>query len=312
MVWNQITFGSFMPVSGQVKSWWGTLNNSIYGDSKSLLTVLGLSPDKNNGPWSLLTSPILGLANSIASLLHWNRADILFGILLVILLLSFLLLMRVDQGRLSKKVFALLIPSLMVSNLLHITKYTATSYAATRSWYWIGEMLLLVMIGSVVLDGLFTWMDQWKPKIKLSWWLAAVLAIVLIYNYGLFVYRLAPPTVPEDMKDQYLSEAKDLEFYTKPNTKIGMTGSGMVGYFIQDRTIINLDGLINSVEYFNAMKNGNAAEFLDNLGLDYVYGKPYIFLKADPYKDIFTNRLREVGYIRGIGSFTLFEYISNN
>ena len=85
----------------------------------------------------------------------------------------------------------------------------------------------------------------------------------------------------------------------------------MVAYFIDNRTIVNLDGLINSPEYFNAMKSGKATEFLDAIPLNYVYGKPYVLLESDPYDEIFANRLEEIGFIRGYENFTLFRYRIN-
>ena len=56
------------------------------------------------------------------------------------------------------------------------------------------------------------------------------------------------------------------------------------------------------------MKNGTATQFLDELPLSYVYGKPYMLLESDPYGQIFKDRLKEIGFIRGYENFTLFEY----
>ncbi len=308
MIWNQITFGTFMPVSGQVKSWWGTLSNSIYTRPRSLLGVLGLG-NGGGDPWSIITAPVFRLAEKIGPQLQWKGQDLIFGFLLICILAIIFLIMRADKGRLAQKLVYFLIPSILGSSVLQITKYTATSYAAIRSWYWIAEIITLVIIGSVALDMLFTWVDRWKTKINFSWIIVGICAGFLIFSHAKYIITTVPPTVTEEYKEYYLSEIKELEFYTTPGSKIGMTGSGMAGYFVTDRTIINLDGLINSVEYFDAMKSGTGAEFLDELGLDYVFGKPYVLLESDPYASVFKDRAREIGYIRGFGGFSLFEYV---
>ncbi len=54
--WNINMFGTALPVSGQIKQWWGTLPNTTYGEPRSsILDVLGLFPTKNAyaHPWFL-------------------------------------------------------------------------------------------------------------------------------------------------------------------------------------------------------------------------------------------------------------------
>jgi hypothetical protein len=87
-----------------------------------------------------------------------------------------------------------------------------------------------------------------------------------------------------------------------------MTGGGMTAYFINGRTIVNLDGLINSPQYFAAMKNGTAAEFLAEMGLDYVFGNPYMLLESDPYRSIFSGNLTSLGQLPGSAHFTLYRF----
>jgi hypothetical protein len=70
-----------------------------------------------------------------------------------------------------------------------------------------------------------------------------------------------------------------------------MTGSGSTGYFTPARTIINLDGLISGVEYFEALRDGTAAEYLEGIGLDYVFGNEYVLLETQPYREVFTGNM---------------------
>jgi len=49
-----------------------------------------------------------------------------------------------------------------------------------------------------------------------------------------------------------------------------MTGGGNAGYFIADRTVVNMDGLINSYEYFQLLKDRQAGAYLAGIGMDYI------------------------------------------
>ena len=81
-----------------------------------------------------------------------------------------------------------------------------------------------------------------------------------------------------------------LEANTEPGSIIGMTGGGNAGYFIHDRTVINMDGLINSYEYFQLLQEKKAGEYLANEGLDYILANSDL-LNQLPYKGQFAPYL---------------------
>jgi hypothetical protein len=85
-----------------------------------------------------------------------------------------------------------------------------------------------------------------------------------------------------------------------------MTGGGDTAYFVRDRTIVNLDGLINSHGYFQALKKFEAASYLDKIGLRYIYANPYMITKSDPYWQNFAVRLE---LIQDFGTVALYKYI---
>lgn len=308
MIFNRVTFGSFSPVSGQIKHWWSTMPNTVYARAVSLLDVLGLSTGGGNGPWSLFTSKIDKAGDIVASSFPSLSGNLAFSIICIVVAVLFLLLMKAQDGKLARKFFAMLIPAILIGSIMQITYYFASGYTHTRGWYWMAEMLTIVLCGSLVLDGLFSWLDQAKIKLKPSLVLSVLIGLVLVFTHFQFVTRFAPMIVPEEKQAYYLAEVTEVEFYTQPGSRIGMTGGGLIAYFIQDRTIVNLDGLISSVEYYNAMKSGTATQFLDAIPLNYVFGKPYMLLESDPYGSFLKDRLEEVGYIRGNEGFTLFKY----
>jgi hypothetical protein len=63
--------------------------------------------------------------------------------------------------------------------------------------------------------------------------------------------------------------------------------------------------LINSPEYFRLMKEGQATAYLDQLGLDYVYGMPYVVTVSEPYGAMLADRMQ---LIDRIGEFGLYRY----
>jgi hypothetical protein len=201
-------------------------------------------------------------------------------------------------------------PAVLVGCLSQIAYYTTIGYAHTRGWYWVSEMLVAILLVSVILDGLFTWIE--KASTKTSWVSILIVLVsigMILFYHQRYITSFVPIKVAPGKEEAYLGEIKQVELLTPKGSIIGMTGGGMVAYFIQDRTVVNLDGLINSVEYFHALKTGTATQFLDAIPLNFVYGNEYVVGESDPYSEILKNRIRKIGMIRGYESFTLYQYV---
>ena len=54
-----------------------------------------------------------------------------------------------------------------------------------------------------------------------------------------------------------------------PHAVIGLRDAGAYGYF-SDRSVINLDGLINSYAYADALRSGKSAEYFSAVGMEYI------------------------------------------
>ncbi|MHC1740443.1 MAG: hypothetical protein AB9897_04960 [Anaerolineaceae bacterium] len=312
-LFNKLTFGTFTPVSGQIKVWWGTLPNTVYSHPNTVLSVIGLSPSGNYGPWSIVTSRLDDLSNLLLKVVNASMtiSPFIFILLVILSILLIAAIFNAQENRVRKLFLNLLAPALIIGCLFQIAYYGSIGYAHTRGWYWVGELIVVTLLASCLLDGIFTWLDKSKFKINLSLMMLILCSGVLIFLHGRFISKIVPMTVAAGNEQAYLAETKELEAFTNPGSKIGMTGGGMVAYFIQDRTIVNLDGLINSPEYFNAMKAGKATQFLDAIPLNYVYGNEYVIEKSDPYKDILKDRIKEIGIIRSVSNFRLYYYLIN-
>jgi len=314
MMLNKIVFSTFMPVSGQIKQWWNTLPNTIYGHKNTLLTVLGLSPQSGYGPWSLATSQFYDLAKSLSRVLRLEdyRADNYFfsGSLIIFIAITMALL-AARNGFMARKAFHLLIPAVVIGSILQIGYYTTVGYQHTRSWYWVAEMIGIMLLSALFLEVLFDWLKQKLVMRIFSVIITTGLVVYIGILHVRYIDKLVPMRVPQALEAEYLRETQQLQELTEEGSLIGMTGGGSFAYFIENRTIVNLDGLINSAEYFHALKTGTAREFLDTLRLDYVYGKEYVLLVSDPYNQVFLDRLDEIGAIRGAENFTLYRYTVN-
>ena len=314
-LFNKLIFGTFTPVSGQIKTWWSTLPNTVYSHPNSIISILGLSPSGNFGPWSLLTSRIHAVSNSLLVLIKASQElDSFFFILFTILFVFVVAaIYKADNNRLAKQFFNLLGPAVFIGCLTQIAYYTTIGYAHTRVWYWVSEMLAITILGTVVLDGFLEWVGKIKPFTR---WIPAVVtvgaALLIIYTHFTYLKNFIPMIVAPEKETAYLNEVHQVESLTPEGSMIGMTGGGMVAYFIQDRTIVNLDGLINSAAYFKAMKTGTARDFLDAIPLNYVYGNEYVVNESDPYNNILKDRLIKIGVIQGYENFTLYQYVINN
>jgi len=314
MLFNRFMFGTFTPVSGQIKTWWGTLSNSVYGHKLTMLSVFGLSDSPNFGPWSMVTGVVSRVTDLLASINPnglQNLYTLMFMTVLVISLVVLMAILTSQEQRLLKTALSIYLLPLFVGCLVQISYYNMIGYQHTRNWYWLAQLLVVSLLVGLLLDGFLRWLDGLNTKKIFSTIASVILLLVFFANHIDFIITLAPASVSADHAADYISEVRELQDRTEPGAKIGMTGGGLTAYFIEDRTIVNLDGLINSPEYFIAMKSAKANDFLDAMHLDYVYGQKYVITESDPYKEIFASRLDEVGTIKGFDNFTLFKYLIN-
>ena len=107
----------------------------------------------------------------------------------------------------------------------------------------------------------------------------------------------------------YMDVLPLIEKNTEPGAVIGMTGGGNIGYYIQDRTIVNMDGLINSYPYFKALQANQAPQYLhDTLGMDYIFANPYLLLSTAPYSYQFQGWIEEIDGLPNYGNKQILRF----
>ncbi len=312
LTWNTIYFGTAMPISGQIKHWWAELPNTVYGHDMTLQVFLGLSPNSNYGSWSLISRYPDALVKGLIKGFQIEEESNYWIIYLCIVLVAIIFIARLIRNRrseITQKFHEIGILPLFFGCLVQISYYNATNYPNTRSWYWVGEILVILLIIGLLLDTLADQLDESKSGGIVFRLIMGCVIIFLIGNNISYIKRLAPARVKPELEEYFLADARGLETYTHPGAVVGMTGGGTVAYFVQNRTIVNLDGLMNSVEYFNALKEGTGSEFLDEMGVEYIFATEYMVTSSDPYMGMFKDRLERIGKVRGPEGFTLFKYL---
>ncbi len=302
-------FGTPMPVSGQIKRWWGTLPNPIYGKPAAtvgdLLTVTGKIK-----PWGLVERIVSWPKKPFPDALRLGGYALLGGYLVY-----------KQRKRVLRALQEMSLLPLFTGAYIHIISYTGTGYIHMRSWYWTAQMMLVTLVFGIFLDALLETLAGWgraraarraQPARGIERVLrrpqqvfAALLGAVFVLYCAADILLAMPLFIPAENEQAYLSGIQQMEDATEPGSIVGSTGGGGIAYFVKDRVIVNLDGLMNSTEYYHMLQNGTAREYLDRIGMRYVYTGAMVINNSDPYFQ-FKGRLERIREFPGI---TLFRWL---
>lgn len=295
MLFNRLTFGTFSPVSGQVKRWWGSLAGNVYGGAaKRKYTFFGLDTkaDSDFNAWGLFSKFAIWTRDRLVEWLGYADSERAYWwLFFVLLLLIGILLLTSLKRTLRASVDFGLLP-LFVGAVTQVISYHATGYAAAKEWYWVTQIIFTLLVLAILLDIFYRVVLRVHPSTR---YLSYALTVLLIFVWGRGFYVHIAHLMPYGVEHEghpYMDILAVVEENTEPGSLIGMTGGGNLGYFIADRTIVNMDGLINSYDYFLAHKEGRGDDYLAAMGLDYVFSNPNL-LEDLPYKGEFDGRLGE-------------------
>jgi len=297
MVWSKIVFGTPSPVSGQIKQWWASLPGRAYGgSSRDWFSFFGLIYTTDKNAWKPVSRILGGWAERMYGILPildvWR-----YMILLTLLAIVFYLILRANRKKGKAAVAQLSLIPLLSGAWLQILYYSMLGYAAHKEWYWVTQLVLTVLTFSLMLGILYTLIRRIPYRSVVVWALAAYAGISMGISFWQGIKSMMPYGRWEP-ESPYMDIVPLLEEHTEPGSIIGMTGGGNVGYFIHDRTVINMDGLINSYAYFQAIQSRQGGEYLYRIGLDYVLANPLI-LDQQPYKGQFNEYLEPLKIFYG-------------
>ncbi|HEX2620008.1 MAG TPA: hypothetical protein VHL11_07670, partial [Phototrophicaceae bacterium] len=208
-------------------------------------------------------------------------------IILTLFALFFYLVLWINRNKAKTAVAQLSVIPLLCASWLQVFYYHAQAYAAYREWYWITQLILVLIVLSIIIGILYRFVCRAPFANRIAWVVAAVFGLFLGASYWSDI-RANMTHHEWSASAPYMDMAAFLEQNTEPGSIIGMTGGGNVGYFIQDRTIINMDGLINSYSYFELLQNKEAGKYLADQGMNYVMANLGI-LDSLPYRGQYNN-----------------------
>jgi hypothetical protein len=289
MIWSKFSFGTTSPVSGQIKQWWASLPGRAYGGtSRDLLSFFGLSYRTEENAWNPISRIFGSWAENMYRIFKiedsWR-----YVIILAVVATFFYLILLVNRKRGKIALTQLSIIPLLSGAWLQVLYYNGLKYAAHKEWYWVSQLVIVVLTVSLVIGMLYTLLRRIPYREVLTWLLAAYAGISMGTSFWEMI-QTAMPYNHWDSDTAYMDIVPLLEKNTEPGSIIGLTGGGNVGYFIHDRTIVNMDGLINSYAYFQALQARTGGDYLQAIGLDYVLANPVI-LDQQPYKGQFNEYL---------------------
>ena len=295
MLFNHLIFGTFSPVSGQIKRWWGNLPGNVYGGAaKRKYTFFGLDTQAETdfNAWGLFSKFTIWLRDSLVRWVGFSEQDAAYWQLFIFVVILIIVILLISRRRTIRAFVKFGLLPLFVGSVIQVISYHATGYSAAKEWYWVSQLVFTLLVLALLIDIFIRALAHIHSSTR---YLASAGVILLAFLWAQTFFAHVASLMPHGVAHeghQYMEILAVVEENTEAGSLIGMTGGGNMGYFIADRTIVNMDGLINSHEYFLAHKDGRGGEFLAEMGMDYVFVNP--FLLADiPYKGEFEGRLGE-------------------
>ena len=286
MLWNKFAFGTLSPVSGQIKRWWGSFPGRVYGGpARNIPSFFGISYLGDSNAWYPMSSFFGGWAEHLN---QWKILDIWRYLIFVSLFaLLFYAVLWIDKKKARRALVEMSVLPLLCGSWLQIFYYHMQGYSAYKEWYWITQLVLTVLVISLMLGMVYRALHNSLWLQRIAWSLAIAVGMYIGFQYAsliriLMTYHEWTPNEP------HMDLAAFLEQHTEPGSIIGMTGGGNVGYFIHDRTVVNMDGLINSYTYFELMKNKEAGKYLADIGMNYIMANMDL-LDGLPYRGQYTD-----------------------
>ncbi|HEX5837219.1 MAG TPA: hypothetical protein VFY26_05260 [Anaerolineales bacterium] len=293
MIWSKFAFGTFSPVSGQIKRWWGSLSGRVYGGTaKNVEAFFGISYSGDSNTWHPVSTFLGNWAEHLYRLIKVEDTWRYILILLVFALLFYIILrVNSNKGKTAVAQFALI--PLLCGAILQVFYYHMLGYSAYKEWYWVIQLIVIVLVFSLMLGMLYLLLPKLPAARSVLWGLALLYGIFMGARYWSYIQN-AMPYGRWAADEPYMDISAFLEEHTEPGSIIGMTGGGNAAYFIRDRTIINMDGLINSYEYFELLKEKEAGSYLAEIKMNYVLANLQI-LNSLPYRGQYHDYFERTG-----------------
>lgn len=232
LMYNRLEFGSAMPISGQLKNSFPQVEHIEFGPPRVPLQVVG----------------VVGIGLfwlGWQGMRYWrNRAK--------------------NAGIPSYRAGLIFLGVAMLLHYLHTALFMKW---AVFLWHFAFYFLLFCLIVPDMLNLVFGRLS--KP---FSWGLALGVIVVALgsaiqrHRYHAYSYLRSPP---EGWQVASYEAAVWVRTHTPPNTVLAMSDTGILGFYSQ-RPVINLDGIVNNLEYQQALRAKRLNKYLRKYRVQYL------------------------------------------
>src|SRR5688572_19899989 len=191
MTWNKLVFGTSSPVSGQIKQWWASLPGRAYGGStRNPLSFFGINYIGEANAWN----PVSRILGNWSEGLYGLRLEDEWRYLLLLGLLAilFYLVLLTNRNKGKTAITQLAIIPLLSSAWLQAPYYHAIGYAAYKEWYWVSQLVTVVLMLSLMAGMLYKVLHNFQYRQVVAWILAAYLGLSMGTPYWRSIQNSMP------------------------------------------------------------------------------------------------------------------------
>jgi hypothetical protein len=249
-IFQIIYFKTLMPVSGEAVRFQAL----AYADHHPTLDFF-----KDKLIWSLTQ-----WTSSPFPFYHFSGFPSLSELLIIICLLGGLFFLLVRANKLAKNLSPLNFLWIFSFGLLIFYSWYVPAHWFFKRYYY-PVIFVLILYWGVLLDLIMSFLSR---RLKVPGFLTTILFLVFcgVFFYpNLKNYVFSRPDSPlrcdSDGCSGYYKVALWVEDHVEKGERIGSYQSGALGYFLEDNTVINLDGVVNP-DAFRALKNNDSFGYI--------------------------------------------------
>jgi hypothetical protein len=253
-----IYFRTLMPVSGEAVRFQAL----AYADYNPTLSFF-----KDKFVWS-----VTQWTNSPLPFYYFSHFPSLSELLIVIFILGGLFVFLVRKKKITESIYPLNFLWIFCFGLLLFYCLYAPAHWFFKRYYY-PVMFVLTLYWGVFFDLI---LNLITPRSKIRRFLVTSLFLIfcgVLFYPNLKNYLFSKPDSPlrcdSDSCSGYYKIALWVKDQVGKGKKIGSYQSGALGYFLEDNTVINLDGVVNP-DAFKALKNNNALGYIKSENIDYL------------------------------------------
>ena len=281
---NKLVFDASLPVSGLVKNFYeeawladgwphgGFWQNIAY----HIKFILGVSLAHNihvldSGLLQVFSAGLPGSLGEVGSLNRQSLAAgaqsktflILYGILGLVFMIGFLF----SFYKVRRKELSVFYPAFAAFALFHFLLYAVRlpHFAIYGTWYFTFEFLIILLsffFGVEACFRFFAFVAEDGLRVSPKRLYHAFAALFFAATFLLTYIAAASYSSRDERVASFHKAALWINENLPEQATIGAHSAGTLGYFVENRHVVNLDGFINSVEYFQVLKEEKFADYV--------------------------------------------------